>query len=56
MYLFDDDGETLFEVDDADCDFCDGGFYLLTENGEDEEFYELTEVSEEDFDFEGDDA
>lgn len=40
MFLYDEDG-LRYEVDEADVELePDGsGFWLLTENGEDEEFY-----------------
>lgn len=40
MVLYDEDG-LRYEVDEADVELEDGGFWLLTENGEDEEFYEF---------------
>lgn len=42
MVLYEDDG-SRWEVDDSDCEFEDGGCWLLTENGEDEEFYDYCE-------------
>lgn len=38
MFLYDDDG-LRYEVDEADCELEADGFWLLTEDGEDEEFY-----------------
>ena len=39
MALIDDGGEDYLEVLDEDCEFEEDGFWYLTEDGEDEEFY-----------------
>lgn len=47
MALILEDGEE-FEVSDEDCEFEEdgSGFWLLTESGEDEDFYEYVEDEE----------
>jgi hypothetical protein len=39
LFLYDEDG-ARYEVDADDCEFEDGGFWLLAEDEEDEYFYE----------------
>lgn len=55
MYLI--DGEDLYEVDESDCEFEGNGFWLLASDDEsEEEFYELCEADEAEYDFEYEDA
>jgi hypothetical protein len=50
MLLIEDNGD-CYEVDDSDCEEseCGTGFYVLTENGEDEEFYEYADEGDYEF-------
>ncbi len=47
MLLIEDNGD-CYEVDDSDCEETEdgSGFYLLTEAGEDEEFYEFVDADD----------